>query len=269
MTRDSSPIRVLIVDDEPAGRDIVREMLREVVRRGEVEIVCECEDGRAALHAIQNVKLDLVFLDIQMPEMDGFAVLSALPPDQLPFIIFVTAYDQYALRAFEIHALDYLLKPFDRERFDQAFEQARRTLTRERASDVSERILCLLEERGATGSQTPAQQHLERFVIKADGRVFFLRADEIEWIEAEGNYVSLHAGQRTYLFREAISTLETQLDPRTFRRIHRSTIVNIDCIRELHPMFRGEYRVVMRDGTELKLSQTYRDNLQLHLGGAL
>jgi len=271
MTTESSPIRILIVDDEPSGREIVREMLTEAVNKGELEIVGECEDGRTAARAIQMLKPDLVFLDIQMPEMDGFSVLSALPSDQLPFVIFVTAYDQYALRAFEVHALDYLLKPFDRERFDQAFDQARRTLTRERASDVGERILNLLEKRGATDSQTQTQTqpYLERLVIKTDGRVFFLRADEIEWIEAEGNYVSLHTGKRGYLFREAISTLETQLDPRKFRRIHRSSIVNIDCIKELQPMFRGEYRVVMRDGTELKLSHNYRDNLQQQLGGAL
>lgn len=270
MTKVASPIRVLIVDDEPAGREIVREMLTEAVRRGEVEIIGESVDGRTAAQSIQNLHPDLVFLDVQMPEMDGFAVLSALPPEQLPFVIFVTAYDQYALRAFEVHALDYLLKPFDRERFEQAFDRAKHTLVLERASDVNERILSLLERWGATDAQTQTQQlYLERLVIKTDGRVFFLRADEIEWIEAEGNYVSLHTKRRAYLFREAISTLETQLDPRKFRRIHRSTIVNIDCVRELHPLFRGEYRVIMRDATELKLSQTYRDNLQQQLGGML
>lgn len=270
MTKVASPIRVLIVDDEPAGREIVREMLTGAVRRGEVEIIGESEDGRTAVGSIQSLRPDLVFLDVQMPEMDGFTVLSALPLEQLPFVIFVTAYDQYALRAFEVHALDYLLKPFDRERFEQAFDRAKRSLALERASDIHERILSFLESRGATDSQiqTP-QPYLERLVIKTDGRVFFLRADEIEWIEAEGNYVSLHTKQRVYLFREAISTLETQLDARQFRRIHRSTIVNIDCVRELQPMFRGEYRVIMRDGTELKLSQTYRDNLQQQLGGML
>ncbi len=270
MKKEASTMRVLIVDDEPAGREIVREMLAETVQRGEVEIVSECEDGSSAVDAIEKTRPDLVFLDVQMPEMDGFGVLSAVPPDALPFVIFVTAYDQYALRAFEVHALDYLLKPYDRERFEQAFEQARRTLALERAGDVSERILNLLEKRDAPDSQTLTQQtYLERLVIKTDGRVFFLRVDEVEWLEAEGNYVSLHTGKRAYLFREAISTLEMQLDPHKFQRIHRSTIVNIDCIRELQPMFRGEYRVVMRDGTELKLSQTYRDKLQQQLGGTL
>jgi two-component system LytT family response regulator len=270
MMKETSPLRILIVDDEPSAREIVHEMLAEAIKQGEVEIVGECEDGRSAIRAIRATKPDLVFLDVQMPEMDGFAVLSALPVDQLPLIIFVTAYDQYALRAFNVHALDYLLKPFDRERFDQAFERARHTLARERASEMNERILMLLEERGASHLQSTTQKvYLERLVVKTDGRVFFLRAEEIEWIEAEGNYVSLHVGKKAYLFREAISQLATQLDPSKFRRIHRSTIVNIDCIRELQPMFRGEYRVVMRDGTELKLSHNYRTNLQQQLGGAL
>lgn len=270
MTKESSPLRILIVDDEPSAREIVREMLADALQNGELEIVGECGDGHSAIHAIQTTKPDLVFLDVQMPETDGFAVLAALQPDQLPVVIFVTAYDQYALRAFDVHALDYLLKPFDRERFDQAFERARHTLHRDRESELNERILSLLEERPTPQSQQPArQQYLERLVVKTDGRVFFLRADEIEWIEAEGNYVSLHAGKKAYLFREAISTLAKQLDPRKFRRIHRSTIVNIDSIKELQPMFRGEYRVVMRDGVELKLSHNYRDNLQQQLGGAL
>lgn len=269
MKEAPSPIRILIVDDEPSARELIHEMLADAVGNGEVEISGECEDGHAAVPAIQAIKPDLVFLDIQMPEMDGFAVLSALPPEQLPLFIFVTAYDQYALRAFDVHALDYLLKPFDRERFEQAFVRAQRALASERASEVNERILVLLEERSASPPLHKQGQYLDRLVIKTDGRVFFLRVDEIEWVEAEGNYVSLHAAQKAYLIREAIGSLEKQLDPRKFRRIHRSAIVNIDCIRELHPMFRGEYRVVMRDGTDLKLSHNYRENLEQQLGGSL
>jgi two-component system LytT family response regulator len=263
MIKAPTAVRVLIVDDEPAARELVREMLKDEIQSGTVQVVGECEDGRAAIEAIEIEKPDLVFLDVQMPEIDGFAVLSAVSAHQLPFIIFVTAYDQYALRAFEVHALDYLLKPFDRERFDHAFERAKRIIVSERKGELSERILTFLEERGAqTSGAAPAQQYLERLVIKTDGRVFFLRADEIEWIEAEGNYVSLHVGKRAYLFREAISSLETQLDPNRFRRIHRSTIVNIDRIKELQPMFRGEYLIIMRDGKELKLSHSYRDRLE-------
>jgi two-component system LytT family response regulator len=264
MTKTRDTVRVLIVDDEPAARELVREMLDDEVRKGPVQIVGECADGPTALESIRGEKPDVVFLDVQMPGMDGFQVLAALPPDELPCVIFITAYDQYALRGFDVHALDYLLKPFDRKRFDEAFERAKQLLARERTSELSERILTLLGER-----QTPAQPHLDRFVIKSDGRVFFLPANEIEWIGAEGNYVSLHVGKATHLFREAISSLEGQLDPKKFRRIHRSTIVNIDCIRELQPMFRGEYLVIMRDGTQLKLSHNYRDNLQQQLTGVL
>ena len=264
MTKAPDTVRVLIVDDEPAAREFVREMLDDEVRNGTVQIVGECQDGPAALESIRAKKPDVVFLDVQMPEMDGFEVLSVLHPDELPCVIFVTAYDQYALRGFEVHALDYLLKPFDRKRFDQAFDRAKKLLARERTSELSERILTLLEDR-----QASLKPYLDRFVIKSDGRVFFLSASEIGWIAAEGNYVSLHVGKTTYLFRDAISSLETQLDPQKFRRIHRSTIVNIDCIRELEPMFRGEYLVVMKDGTKLKLSHNYRDNLQQQLAGVL
>lgn len=267
MTKAPTPMRVLIVDDEPAARELVREMLDDEVQSGAVQVVGECRDGPAAIDAIRKGNPDVVFLDVQMPEMDGFDVLAALLPDELPCVIFVTAYDQYALRGFEVHALDYLLKPFDRKRFEQAFARAKQLLARERTSELSERILTLLGERQAPPA--PPQHYLDRLVIKSDGRVFFLAADEIGWIAAEGNYVSLHVGKTTYLFREAISSLEAQLDPQKFRRIHRSTIVNIDCIRELQPMFRGEYRIIMRDGTELKLSHNYRDNLQQQLGGVL
>ena len=224
--RSERVIRVLIVDDEPLGRKMVRRMLEG---HGQVEIVGECENGQEAITAIQTTAPDLLFLDIQMPEIDGFAVLEACKADPLPHVIFVTAYDQYAVQAFEIHALDYILKPFDRERFEQALGRAIQALKNERQSDTSERILALLAEH-----QRPSN-YIERFIIKGDGRVFFLKADEVEWIEAEGNYVSLHVRKRKYLFREAISNLETMLDPRKFQRIQRSTIVNIEHIRELQP----------------------------------
>jgi two-component system, LytTR family, response regulator len=253
-------LKVLIVDDEPLGRNMVRRMLEG---HSEVEIVGECENGQEAITAIKTTAPDLVFLDVQMPEIDGFAVLDACKADQLPHVIFVTAYDQYAVQAFEIHALDYILKPFDQERFEQALARVKQQLNSERVSESNERILALLAE-------TRSRPHyIERFIIKAEGRVFFLKTDEVEWIQAEGNYVSLHVRKRKYLFREAISTLETELDPRKFQRIGRSTIVNIECIRELQPWFRGDYRVVLYDGTELKLSHRYRDNLDKYLGGSL
>lgn len=268
----TAALRILIVDDEPAARELLREMLEDETTTGAVEIIGECADGRAAVRAIQTLKPDIVFLDVQMPETDGFGVLSALPAEQIPVVIFVTAYDQYALRAFEFHALDYLLKPFDHERFNQSFSRVKTMLSRARAADLTDRIIALLTERNpmpVAPSESAPPQFLERLVIRAEGRVFFLRAEEIEWIEAEGNYVALHTKAKTYLFREAISQLETRLNPRVFQRIHRSTIVNIDRIKELQPLFRGEYSVVMRDGTELKLSRSYHDKLQKHLGGSL
>lgn len=253
-------LRVLIVDDEPLARNMVRRMLQS---DSEVEIVGECENGHEAITAIKTTTPDLVFLDVQMPEINGFAVLEECQTHQLPHVIFVTAYDQYAVQAFEIHALDYVLKPFDQERFELALSRAKQQIKSEELSQSNERILALLAEHQSR------PQYVERLIIKAEGRVFFLKVEEVEWIEAQGNYVSLHAGKRKYLFREAISNLETQLDPRKFQRIQRSTIVNIDCIRELQPWFRGDYRVVLHDGTELKLSHRYRDNLDKYLGGSL
>jgi len=256
----SAEIRVLIVDDEPLARSMVRKMLQE---HPHVNVVGECENGLEAIHAIETSPPDIVFLDIQMPEVDGFAVLEACKANPLPVVIFVTAYDQYAVRAFQVCALDYLLKPFDRDRFERALERACEQVSRGQTGDLTERIQNLLEQNKARAP------YVERLIIKADGRVFFLRTEEIEWIEAEGNYVSLHVGKKKYLFREAISSLETQLDPRKFQRIQRSTIVNIDYVRELQPWFRGDYKVILRDGTELKLSHRYRDNLDRHFGGTL
>jgi two-component system LytT family response regulator len=180
----------------------------------------------------------------------------------MPLIIFVTAYDQYALRAFEVYALDYLLKPFDRQRFDKALQRAKARLANER-SDINQRALALLEELRAQTS------HVVRMVIKSGGRAFFLKTDEIDWVEAEGKYVRLHVGKESYLVREAISGLEAQLDPKKFLRIHRSTIVNIDRVRELQPWFHNEYRVILRDGTELMLSRSCRKKLGDLLGNTL
>lgn len=260
MSSPTGKIRVVIVDDEPLGRTVIREMLR---RDAEIEIVGECAAGREAIEALDGTRPDLVFLDVQMPEVDGFEVLSALDPGTLPMVVFVTAYDQYAVRAFDVHAVDYLLKPFDRERFERAVEHAKAQLKRERSGAVTERILALLE------AQKARPRHLERVVIKSNGRVFFLKTDEIDWIGAEGNYVSLHVKKETYLLRETISGIEAQLDPAKFPRIHRSRIVNIDRIRELRPWSHGEYHVILHDGAQLTLSRGYRDRLQKLLGGML
>lgn len=252
MATESKLIRAVIVDDEPLGRTVIREMLR---RDPEFTVVAECANGHEAVAALNAERPDVVFLDVQMPEVDGFAVLSALDVERLPLVIFVTAYDQYAVAAFDVHAVDYLLKPFDRERFGKALQRAKTQLRQERAGDVSQRILALLE------AQQTKTKHLERLVIKTNGRVFFLKTEEIDWISAEGNYVSLHVKKESYLLRETISRLESQLDPQKFARIHRSQIVNLDRIRELRPWSHGEYQILLHDGTELMLSRSYRERL--------
>jgi two-component system LytT family response regulator len=255
---ESPRIRVLLVDDEPLARDMLREMLQG---DPQVEIVGESCNGREALAAIKAEAPDLIFLDVQMPEVGGFEVLASLKGEKAPYVIFVTAYDQYAVRAFEVQALDYLLKPFDQERFDVSWQRAKAQLRRDRnGGGMDERILALLEELKA------GNKYLERLVIKAAGRIYFLETGDIDWIEAEGNYVSVHSGKKSHLLRETISSLESQLDPKKFVRIHRSSIVRLDYIQELQPWFHGEYRVILHDGTQLTLSRNHRDKLQEALG---
>ena len=261
MTASPERIRLLVVDDEPLAREKIRQMAR---RDPAIEIVGECANGREALEAVTEYRPDLLLLDVQMPELGGFDVLEALKDDPAsPAVIFVTAYDQYAVRAFEYHALDYLLKPFDRERFEAAIRRAKEHL-RERGhnGNLDRRILALLE-------QLKGERHVERLVVKNGGRVYFLETCEIDWIEAEGNYISIHTGKKSHLLRETISNLEAQLDPRLFVRIHRSAIVNIARVQELQPWTHGEYHVILHDGTQLTLSRNYRENLQSVLGNSL
>jgi two-component system LytT family response regulator len=256
---DTAPAktRVVIVDDEPLARERLRMLLT-----GEdwLEIVAECPDGLSAIATIQKLQPELVFLDVQMPGATGFEVIQAIGAERMPFVIFVTAYDRYALRAFDVHAIDYLLKPFDRERFQQALARARQQLDRQAHGDLERRLLQLVQD------LKPAPHRLERFVVKAGGRVFFVRSEEIDWIEAAGNYVKLHVGPDAHLFRETMNALESQLDPDTFFRVHRSHIVNIERVRELQPWFNGEYVVFLRDGTRLTLSRGYREKLQERIG---
>jgi two-component system LytT family response regulator len=250
-------IRTLIVDDEPLGRERVRALLAE---DPEIEIIGECKDGREAVAAIETLRPALLFLDVQMPEMDGFEVLEATAGEKMPVVIFVTAYDRYAVKAFEVHALDYLLKSFDRERFASALERAKEEIHRGRESGIGARVAGLLEEIQSR------QKRLTRLVIKSAGRIFFLRVEEIDWIEGADNYVRLHAGKEKHLLRETLQSLEGRLDPERFLRIHRSTIVNIDSIQELQSLFHGDYAVRLRDGTELTLSRGYREKLGTPLG---
>jgi two-component system, LytTR family, response regulator len=249
--------RVLIVDDEPLAREGVRIHLED---QSDFEVVGEAGNGEEAVAAIRELRPDVVFLDIQMPGLDGFGVLTALAGETLPQIVFVTAYDQFALQAFEAHALDYLLKPFDEERFLRSLDRVRHQLRSHRRGDLEDRLVSLLEELG------DRPRYLERFVVRAGGKILILRAEDVDWIEAAANYVKLHVGGRVYLMRETMTRLEQSLDSSHFVRIHRSTIVRVDRIRMLEPLFQGDYVVVLQDGARLPTSRTYRDNLQELLG---
>jgi len=258
-------IRTLIVDDEPLARRNLRVLLE---KDAQIEIVDECRNGREAVKAINALSPDLIFLDIQMPELDGFDVLARVGPERIQAIIFVTAFDQYALKAFEVHALDYLLKPFDDERFAFALRRAKSQIEAREINRVSKRLLALLEERESQGEhagETGEKSYLTRLMIKASGRVVLLKVGEIDFIEADGNYAKLHVGRKSHLLREKMHDLEVRLDPGQFVRIHRSIIVNLDRIKELHPHFNGDYIVVLEDGRQLRLSRTRRENLEARL----
>ena len=254
-------IRALIVDDEPLARERLRGLLET---EPDVTVVGECSDGEAAVEVIRAEPPDLVFLDVQMPNLDGFGVVAAVGPENMPVTVFVTAYDRYALQAFEVHALDYLLKPFDRARFAVALARVRAQLEQDRAAGAADRLLALLDE-----TKTPPRKGAERIAVKTSGGVSFVRAEEIDWVEAAGNYAKLHAGGDVHLLRETLNALEARLDPEQFVRIHRSTIVNLDAIKELQPLFHGDYAVILRDGTELVLSRSYRQKLKGLFGNAL
>jgi len=256
----NAPIRALIADDETLARKFIRRILKD---DHDVEIVGECSNGKEAVAMIRKQNPDLVFLDVQMPELDGFAVLESIHTDPLPEIIFATAYEQYAIRAFELHALDYLLKFFDQARFKDAIKHAKERLRSERQKEGRMQISALLE------SIRNKPRYLDRLVIKAGGRITFLGTHEINWIEADDKYVHLHTGKISPMVRQTLSAMETQLDPKKFRRIHRSSIVNVERIKELQPLFSGEYSILLDDGTKLTLSRNYKDKLFELLGKPL
>jgi two-component system LytT family response regulator len=245
-------IRTLIVDDEALARDRLRQLL---LAERDIQIVGECSDGAEALETIQRQKPDLIFLDIRMPELDGFAVIEALEMDPMPVIVFVTAYDQFALQAFEVHAADYLLKPFDRERFQTALQRATERVRHREGPAAKERQSAVIAE------LKPAAALPERLPIKTSGKVIFVKVSDIDWVEAAHNYVEVHVSQEKHLLRETITAFEARLSPERFVRISRSTIVNIDRIKELRPLFHGGYEIKLHDGTCLTLSRRYRDKL--------
>jgi two-component system, LytTR family, response regulator len=249
-------IKTLIADDEPLARSRIRELLAQ---DEEISLIGECADGDDAAIEIFRLKPDLVFLDVQMPERDGFEVLSAVGAENIPVVIFVTAFDRYALQAFEVYALDYLLKPFDDARFFNTLERAKKHLRKaeQPGSNGEQRdLISALIER-----VRPTEGFLEKVLVKSRDRLTFLRTGEIDWVSSEGNYVCLHVRKSSYLLRETISNFENQLDPGTFLRINRSTIINIDRVRELHQMFHGDYRVILDDDVEFTLSRRFRDRL--------
>jgi two-component system LytT family response regulator len=278
----AAAVRALIVDDEPLACERIRNLLAE---DPEMEVVGHA-DGHGALRAIRELAPDLLFLDVKMPGLDGFGVLKSLDSEaseageggadagRLPVVIFVTAFDRYALRAFEARALDYLVKPFDRERFEKAVQRAKAEIRNGRNGDQS-RVAYARDFAYARqlfdllGDLKPPANYLERLVVKENGRIFLIRPGEIDWIEAEGNYVRIHSGKTTHLLRETLSNLEARLHPAQFVRIHRSTIINIDRVQEMQPWFHGEYRVILPGGVQLTLTKNYKERLQEQLGISL
>jgi two-component system LytT family response regulator len=246
-------LTTLIVDDEPLARE---RLLGLLSAESDIEVLGQCRDGEEAVSAIHERHPDLVLLDVEMPRMDGFEVIDTIGPERMPMVIFVTAYDQHAIKAFQVRALDYLLKPFDRDRFSDALQRARTQIESQTNGDLGKRLLALMKDMKRDTPKT------DRLVVKSGGRLFFLRADEIDWIEAAGNYVRLHVGNQSHLLRETMTAIEARLDPERFFRIHRCRIVNVERIQEMQPWLNGEYSVVLRTGARLTLSRGYREKLQ-------
>jgi two-component system LytT family response regulator len=247
--------RVAIIDDEPLARERIRTLL---AKRSDLVVVAECADGLEALSVITAQAPELLFLDVQMPALDGFELLASLKEDELPTVVFVTAFDEYALRAFEVNAVDYLLKPFDRARFEKALARALGEVARRRAEGIGadRQLLALVAELRAQ------RQYSARFVVRSSDGVAFVRPEEIDWIDAAGNYVRLHAGGAVHLLRETMKNVEARLDPDSFVRVHRSAIINIERVRKLEPYLHGEFIVTMKDGTTLTSSRTHSARLR-------
>jgi two-component system, LytTR family, response regulator len=253
--------RAVVIDDEPLARRGIISRLRPYPQ---FQVIAECANGEDALNAIVEHRPDLIFLDVQMPEMDGFEMLENLPLDERPAVIFLTAFDHYALRAFEVHATDYLLKPIDDVRFTEAIERVQRTLQMERDNTLGERLESLLTDlhsKRSSGNQ-------QRFAIRNGRRVFFVTASDVEWIEAQGDYAALHVNGKTHLLREPLHILERRLDASIFIRIHRSTIVRLDRIAEMQALANRDCLLRLKDGTTLRVSRSYSDRLQEALSGS-
>jgi two-component system LytT family response regulator len=275
LPNNARPLRVLVVDDERLPRERLKRLLEEIPQTA---CVGECANGRSAVDAIESLQPDLVLLDVRMPGMGGLDVARALT-GHVPFVIFVTAFDEYALSAFEVHAIDYLLKPVERERFVAAIERARSLVASTSAAQRHERLLALLQHepplaapdpdaRAEAPDTAPASVSADpatlprRFLVKGDGQMYFVAVDDIDWVEAYGNYVRLHVGKGVHLIRETLGNIERQLDPARFARVHRSSIVNLDRVARMDLWGAGDYVVLLKDGTKLKLSRWYRSRIE-------
>ena len=257
MTDTPAPrLRVAIVDDEALARAVLREYLSPMP---DVEIVAECANGFEAVKAVAEHRPDLVFLDIQMPELDGFEVIKAISDEDLPAIVFVTAFDEYAIRAFEVNAIDYLLKPINAARFEKAVRRAIDRLTQSNVREPDRKLLNFVEQLRAE------RQYTARFVVRSGSKLSFVRASDVDWIDVADNYVRLHAAGREHLVRETLKSVESQLDPEIFVRVHRSLIINLDRVEAVEPSFHGEYAVTMKDGAKLTTSRSYSERLRVLL----
>ncbi|MDX6695920.1 MAG: two-component system, LytTR family, response regulator [Blastocatellia bacterium] len=260
MNTQPKKIKTLIVDDEPLARQTLRDLL---VEDPEIELIGECNSGLEAVNFIRRQSPDLLFLDIQMPGLNGFEALAKIEYGRIPAIIFVTAFDQYALKAFEVHALDYLLKPFSDKRFKEALRQAKSNVEMREINKLSQSLLALLGERaGGETATVKRKSFLTRFMVRSGGRVAFIKAEDVDWIAADDYYIKLHVSGKSHLLRLSMNELEEKLDPNIFLRIHRSTIINFERVKELQQHPNGEYVVVLKNGTELKLARSRRERLE-------
>jgi two-component system, LytTR family, response regulator len=254
-------LRAVVVDDEALGR---RGIVSRLAKAGSVEVVAQCSNGRQAIDAVRQFRPDLLFLDVQMPGIDGFGVVRALSADECPHVIFVTAHDKHALEAFEVHALDYLVKPIDDERFADALRRASETVRHERDGDLGRRVRAAIGELSAEAAAAPAPSKAmaDRYAVRDRGKVVFVRHADIDWVGAEGDYVRLHSGPKSWLSRDTLSAVERRLGSRRFMRIHRSTVVNLDRIVEIRSLDGGDAAVILKDGTELRMSRGHRDAVE-------
>lgn len=247
-----SKIRTLIVDDEPPARDMMNRLLRGYM---DFDILGECANGEEAVKVIERKKPDVVFLDVQMPGLDGFGVLERLKENTIPVVIFVTAYDQYALKAFEASAIDYILKPYDHERLDKAVDRVRQLLSLKRAVRAKKQNASFIEV------DNPIAEYPERILVRKNGRIQVVNVEDVDWVEAAGDYIRLRVHGQFHLIHETLGAVERKLDPTKFGRIHRSTIVNVDRIKDIESVFHGDHNLTLKDGKQLSLSRTYADRL--------